>query len=83
VSVNLDFIYGLPLQTEASFAETIQKAISLQPERIVTFSYAHVPWVNPLQQKLEKTGLPTVTEKEKLFNSASAYCMKRGTGRSG
>ena len=78
VSVNLDFIYGLPLQTEASFAETIQKAISLQPERIVTFSYAHVPWVNPLQQKLEKTGLPTVTEKEKLFNSASGLLHEAG-----
>lgn len=78
VSVNLDFIYGLPLQTEASFAETIKEAIRLQPERIVTFSYAHVPWVNPLQQKLEEIGLPTVTQKEKLFHRASGLLQEGG-----
>lgn len=78
VSVNLDFIYGLPLQTEASFADTIRKAIDLHPERIVTFSYAHVPWVNPLQKKLEEVGLPTVTEKEKLFNTASVLLQEAG-----
>lgn len=78
VSVNLDFIYGLPLQTEASFAETIREAIRLQPERIVTFSYAHVPWVNPLQQKLEEIGLPTVTQKEKLFHRASGLLQEGG-----
>lgn len=77
-SVNLDFIYGLPLQTEASFAETIREAIDLKPERIVTFSYAHVPWVNPLQKKLEEVGLPTVTEKEKLFHTASGLLQEAG-----
>lgn len=78
VSVNLDFIYGLPLQTEASFAETIREAIGLKPGRIVTFSYAHVPWVNPLQQKLERIGLPTVMEKERLFDLASGLLHEAG-----
>lgn len=78
VSVNLDFIYGLPLQTETSFAETVLEAIRLQPERIVTFSYAHVPWVNPLQKKLEEVGLPTAPEKEKLFNTASGLLQEAG-----
>jgi oxygen-independent coproporphyrinogen-3 oxidase len=70
LTFNLDFIYGLPLQTPDSFANTIDKAISLKPDRIVTFSYAHVPWVNVLQKQLEKTGLPDAETKNRLFDIA-------------
>lgn len=58
-SVNFDFIYGLPLQTKESFLDTITKAIELKPDRLVTFSYAHVPWVNSNMKKLEEIGLPS------------------------
>ncbi|MFZ4400548.1 MAG: oxygen-independent coproporphyrinogen III oxidase [Bacteroidales bacterium] len=68
--INLDFIYGLPLQTVDSLKETIQKAIEIKPDRIVTFSYAHVPWVKEEQMKLEKIGLPEPKEKmEMLINN--------------
>ena len=68
--INLDFIYGLPLQTVESLHETIQKAIEIKPDRIVTFSYAHVPWVKEEQKKLEKIGLPSPAEKmEMLINN--------------
>jgi len=70
LSLNMDFIYGLPLQTPELFADTIEKAISLNPDRIVTFSYAHVPWVNKLQEHLEKAGLPDVETKNKLYETA-------------
>jgi oxygen-independent coproporphyrinogen-3 oxidase len=66
-NINLDFIYGLPLQTEKSFSETIRQAIELQPDRLVTFSYAHVPWVNKRQMLLEKTGLPSNEEKSHIY----------------
>lgn len=56
--INLDFIYGLPLQTVESFAATIEKALDIKPDRLVTFSYAHVPWVKEAQKKLEEVGLP-------------------------
>lgn len=68
--INMDFLYGLPYQTEDSFAETIEKAISLQPDRLVTFSYAHVPWAFPRQKVLEKAGLPSSEEKSKMFETA-------------
>ncbi|MBQ4161841.1 MAG: oxygen-independent coproporphyrinogen III oxidase [Parabacteroides sp.] len=68
--INMDFLYGLPYQTEDSFAETIEKAISLQPDRLVTFSYAHVPWAFPRQKVLEKVGLPSGEEKSKMFETA-------------
>ncbi len=60
---NFDFIYGLPLQTLESFGKNIEKAIALTPDRIVTFSYAHVPWFNSLQKNLEKYKLPDPEEK--------------------
>ena len=67
ININLDFIYGLPFQTEESFVETIGKAIELQPDRLVTFSYAHVPWVNKRQTLLENLGLPANEEKSRMY----------------
>lgn len=69
--INLDFIYGLPYQTEESFTKTISRAIELNPDRIVTFSYAHVPWVNKRQLKLEEAGLPSHKEKSRMYESAT------------
>ena len=69
-SINLDLIYGLPKQTPESFTGTINKALALSPDRLVTFSYAHVPWFNKSMEKLEKTGLPATEEKFRLFGLA-------------
>ncbi len=68
--VNLDFIYGLPGQTTRSFTETIHQAIDLSPDRLVTFSYAHVPWIKKHQQILEKRGLPNPEAKMEMFLAA-------------
>lgn len=78
LSLNMDFIYGLPLQTSESFADTINKAISLKPDRIVTFSYAHVPWVNKLQENLEKIGLPSVETKSRIYETAKDLLLNAG-----
>ena len=69
--INMDFIYGLPLQTIEGFRNTISKAIELNPDRLVTFSYAHVPWVSKRQLILEKAGLPDTHTKKKMFEEAS------------
>ena len=78
IDINLDFIYGLPYQTEESFAETIRQAIELQPDRLVTFSYAHVPWVNNRQTLLEKLGLPTNEEKSRMYVRAKEMLSEAG-----
>jgi len=78
MAVNLDFIYGLPKQTAANFSETIRKAIELRPDRLVTFSYAHVPWVSKIQKKLEKEGLPAPDEKIKMFEAAYSLMTQNG-----
>lgn len=69
VSINLDFIYGLPGQTVESFKRSINAAIALQPDRLVTFSYAHVPWMKKHQQILEKKGLPGPEQKMEMFQA--------------
>ncbi len=68
--INLDFIYGLPLQTVETFTETIKRAIEIKPDRLVTFSYAHVPWVKSAQKILEKTGLPNPESKMSMLLTA-------------
>jgi oxygen-independent coproporphyrinogen III oxidase len=76
--VNLDFIYGLPGQTVESFVQTILKAIAIRPDRMVTFSYAHVPWLKKNQIILEKRGLPEAGEKMKMFLAAYEVLTKSG-----
>lgn len=78
VSINLDFIYGLPGQTVASFEATMQEAIAIQPDRLVTFSYAHVPWLKKHQQILEKKGLLTSNMKMDIFLSSRELLLQSG-----
>jgi len=83
ISVNLDFIYGLPYQTPESFGESIQRAVALKPDRLVTFSYAHVPWVHHIQKALEKHGLPESGLKNKLYETACSILAENGYLRIG
>lgn len=78
IGVNLDFIYGLPLQTTDNFADTIAQAIEAKPDRVVTFSYAHVPWMKKQQVILEKRGLPDKDEKMGLFLKAHQLFSEAG-----
>lgn len=78
VSVNLDFIYGLPGQTVESFSKTIKEAVDIAPDRLVTFSYAHVPWLKKHQQILEKKGLLTSDEKLDIFMSSRQLLVEAG-----
>jgi oxygen-independent coproporphyrinogen III oxidase len=66
-SVNVDLIYGLPHQTLASFEETLDEVLELDPDRFAIYSYAHVPWVNAAQKHLERTGLPSADLKLRLL----------------
>jgi len=58
-SINLDLIYGLPFQSPASFGETLDTVLKMDPDRLAVFSYAHVPWVKPSQKILEQKVLPS------------------------
>lgn len=77
-SINLDFIYGLPGQSVNSFVKTIQQAAELKPDRLVTFSYAHVPWLKKHQQILDKKGLPCSDEKMDMFLASRKLLINEG-----
>jgi oxygen-independent coproporphyrinogen III oxidase len=65
-SINVDLIYGLPLQTMDSFAATIDQVLTLSPDRVAMFSYAHVPWLKK-QQGSFVNRLPEGMEKFRIF----------------
>lgn len=62
-SVNLDLLYGLPLQTRESVRETIDLTLRLSPDRIALFGYAHVPWMKPHQRLIREDDLPGPAER--------------------
>jgi oxygen-independent coproporphyrinogen III oxidase len=69
-SINLDLIYGLPLQTPDTFSRTLSSVIAMRPDRIAVYSYAHVPWLRPHQKGINTADLPDRTTKFELIGSA-------------
>ncbi|AOS44632.1 Oxygen-independent coproporphyrinogen-III oxidase [Lacunisphaera limnophila] len=71
-SVSVDLIYGLPLQTPETFAQTLTEIIALNPDRLAVFSYAHVPWIKPAQKIFDDRGqLPTTEAKLAMLTTAT------------
>jgi oxygen-independent coproporphyrinogen III oxidase len=71
VSINVDLIYGLPLQTPETFRRTIDDVLTLEPDRLSVFSYAHVPWIKPAQRIFDnREQLPGPEEKLAMFAAA-------------
>jgi oxygen-independent coproporphyrinogen-3 oxidase len=66
-AINFDLIYGLPLQTPASFARTLETVIEMRPTRIAAYGYAHMPSNFKAQRHIDATKLPTATEKLALL----------------
>lgn len=66
-SVNIDLVYGLPGQLRENYLETVEQILALRPNRIVSFSYAHVPWVKGNQKKIENVQRLEGEEKLALF----------------
>jgi oxygen-independent coproporphyrinogen-3 oxidase len=62
-SINIDALYGLPHQTSARLADTISKVISLDPDRLALFGYAHVPWMKKHQKLIDEAHLPGAGER--------------------
>jgi len=58
-SISTDLIYGLPLQTEKSFALTLQRIIEISPDRISLFNYAHMPTLFKPQRRINEDEMPS------------------------
>ena len=66
-SVSVDLIYGLPLQTQDSFAVTLDKIIALRPDRIAAYSYAHLPQMVRAQRLIRPADMPPPERKLQLL----------------
>lgn len=77
-SVNCDVLYGLPHQTRETLDRTITQVVSLSPDRIALFGYAHVPWMKTHQKMIDETVLPDVTERFAQMNRASSQLTTAG-----
>lgn len=71
-SVNVDLIYGLPRQTRAGFADTVERVLDIRPERVALFHYAHVPWMKSHQSAMDVDAMPGAAEKLDIFSDAIA-----------
>lgn len=68
--LNVDVMYGLPLQTPERYARTLESVIELDPDRIACFGYAHVPWMRSHQRAIDESLLPNAAERFTLFRQA-------------
>lgn len=77
-SVSFDLIYGLPFQTIASIADTMKQVLTLRPDRISFYSYAHVPWLKPGQRGYEDADLPVDLRKRTLYETGRSRLIMAG-----
>lgn len=77
-SVNFDLIYGLPKQTVESITRTINQTITLMPDRVAFYSYAHVPWTSKGQRLFDENDLPKASEKIKLYQTGKNMFVANG-----
>ncbi|WP_028708972.1 oxygen-independent coproporphyrinogen III oxidase [Propionicicella superfundia] len=69
-STSIDLIYGLPKQTQQTFAHTLDRVVALGPDRLSVFNYGHMPALFPAQRILPVDALPTADQKLGLLRGA-------------
>lgn len=76
--LTFDLMYGLPGQAADDLAETIDQALSLHPDRIAMFGYAHMPGVLPRQRAIDAQALPDTAARFAQNELARAMLLERG-----
>jgi oxygen-independent coproporphyrinogen-3 oxidase len=77
-SVNCDIVYGLPHQTMETFEATVADIVSLDPDRIAFFGYAHVPWMKKHQTMIDETLLAGPEMRFELMSRAAEMLASAG-----
>ena len=82
-SINLDLMYGLPHQTTVNTLATVDQIMTLRPERIALFGYAHVPWMKAHQQLIDESALPGAAARLDQSEAAAERLVSEGYVRIG
>ncbi|MEP1206230.1 MAG: oxygen-independent coproporphyrinogen III oxidase [Rhizobiaceae bacterium] len=77
-SINVDALYGLPLQSQERLLRTIEQCLSLRPDRMALFGYAHVPWLKKHQNMIKTEDLAGPLERFDHAHAASAQLVAGG-----
>ncbi len=77
-SLNLDLIYGLPLQTADGVARTARRALDLTADRVAVFGYAHVPWMKRHQALIPEEQLPSPVARYEQLNAIHRVLTREG-----
>ena len=77
-SLNADILFGLPHQTKARIADSVQKLLSFSPDRVALYGYAHVPWMSRRQQMIPSDAMPTPEERLDLYEVAKELFVADG-----
>ena len=78
ISLNMDILYGLPYQNKARMSDSVQRVLSLAPDRVALYGYAHVPWMAKRQVMIPSEALPGAEERLDLFEIARRLFMWDG-----
>lgn len=68
-SISVDLIYGLPFQSVETFRRTLDKIITVNPDRISVFNYAHLPELFKPQRRINAEDLPSPAEKLNILRN--------------
>lgn len=77
-SVSVDLIYGLPRQTIESIKPTLETVISLSPDRLTLYHYAHLPHIFKPQRRIDTAAVPDSAEKLDILQYAVQTLTERG-----
>jgi oxygen-independent coproporphyrinogen-3 oxidase len=77
-SINVDLIYGLPLQNPESFDRTLAQVVALRPERIALYAYAHLPERFKPQRRIASAEIPSGAAKVAMLARSMAAFMGAG-----
>lgn len=69
-SLNADILYGLPHQTNERITDSVEKLLTLSPDRVALYGYAHVPWMSRRQQLIPSEMIPLAEARLGLFETA-------------
>lgn len=82
-AINFDMMYGLPGQNPDNVADSLETALSLAPDRIALFGYAHVPWMKKHQAMIRTEDLADVAGRWSQAEAAEAVLLDHGYVRIG
>jgi oxygen-independent coproporphyrinogen-3 oxidase len=77
-SINIDMVYGLPLQTLESWSQTLDFILWLKPDRIAVFGYAHVPSFKKHQALIAESLLPDLEARFHMAELARQVLCRHG-----